>query len=112
MHDSGPVDLALSILSGMHLECCSGSRLANPIPLDSLDSFIQSLRCPEILQDPIAVFGSSISYQCQNGGITLESLSFGGLARYAYSGRILAGPFLEDTDTTGRALAIALAEVS
>jgi hypothetical protein len=39
-----------SMLSGMHPERCSVSRLANSIPLDNLDSFIQSLRCLKILQ--------------------------------------------------------------
>jgi hypothetical protein len=96
----------------MHLERCSVSRLEYPIPLDCLDCFIQSLRCPEILQNPIAVFGISISYQSQNGDIALKSLSIGRLARYAYSGRILAIPLLQDASATGRALAIALSNIS
>jgi hypothetical protein len=49
-------------LVGLHLECCSVFRLADPTPLNNLDSFSQSPGCSEILQDQFAVFGSSVSY--------------------------------------------------
>jgi hypothetical protein len=93
-------------------ERCPVFRLKYPIPLDSLDCFIQSLRCPEVLQNPIAVFGISISYQSQDGGIVCESLSICHLARYAYSGRKLAAPLFQDAGATGWALAIALSDIS
>jgi hypothetical protein len=91
---------------------CSVSRLADPVPLDNLDGFIQSLGCPKILQDSIAVFGSCISYQFQNGGIAPESLFSSYLGRYACSGRILAEPFFQNAGGTDRALAITLSAVS
>jgi hypothetical protein len=91
---------------------CSVSRLADTLPLDNLDGFIQSLKCPRILQDPIAIFGSCISYQFQNGGIASESLFPSCLGRYACSGRILAELFFQNAGGTDRALAITLSAVS
>jgi hypothetical protein len=96
----------------MHLERCSVSRLEYPIPLDCLDCCIQSLRCPELLQNPIAVYRISISYQLQNGGIASESLSIGLLARHAYSSIELTAPLFQDAGATGRALAIALSDIN
>jgi hypothetical protein len=95
----------------MHLEHGSVFRLADPVPLDNLDGFIQSLGCPKILQDSIAVFGSGISYQFQNGGIASESLFSSRLGRYVCSSRILAGAFFQNAGGTDRALAITLSVV-
>jgi len=79
--------------SSMRLKHDSIFRLGHPFPLHDPDGFIQSLWRPQILQDLLAILGTSISHESQNGSVAFESFSFGGLARYAYSGRILARSF-------------------
>lgn len=71
---------------GADLKRSSVLGLARPISLHIPDGFIQGFRCPEILQDLLAVLGTSIPHKFQDVGVAFESFSFGGLARYAYSG--------------------------
>jgi hypothetical protein len=106
--DLDPRSSHCPIRSCMSVKRCSVVRLNHPIPLHDSDSFIQSLGCPKVLQDPLAIPGSSVPDQSQDGSIAFESFPFGSLTRYADSGRVLAASLLQDAGAAGWSFAITL----